>query len=56
MTPQRAREIWETRSPFGQLSMSEREAVEVKKVWSGMPDWACFADALVKIANGNTGG
>lgn len=52
MTPERAREIWETRGPFGDLKLQPGEREIVQRVWMGMTGNTCFADALLKIANG----
>lgn len=52
MSPKRAQAIWDARSPFGELSMTDAERASVKKVWSGMPGYTCFADALLRIASG----
>ena len=56
MSPDRAREIWHTRSPFGELVMSPQEEQEVRGVWKQMPGFNCFADALIRIANSDLGG
>lgn len=52
MTPERAQEIWETRGPFGELDLQPGEREVVQRVWMGMTGNTCFADALLKIANG----
>ena len=52
MTPARAREIWETRGPFCDLKLQPGEREIVQRVWMGMTGNSCFADALLKIANG----
>lgn len=52
MSPQRAQEIWDSRLPFGELSMTDAERMAVRKVWTGMPGHTCFADALLRIARG----
>ena len=52
MSPERAQAIWDTRLPFGELSMTDAERLAVRKVWSGMPGHTCFADALLRIAHG----
>ncbi len=52
LTAQRAQAIWDNRSPFGELSMTDAERAAVRKVWSGMPGHTCFADALLRIARG----
>lgn len=52
MTPQRAQSIWDSRLPFGELSMTDAERLSVRKVWSGMPGHTCFVDALLRIARG----
>ena len=53
MSPKRAQEIWDARSPFGEFSMTDAEKAEVKKVWfTSMPGHTCFADALLRIASG----
>ena len=50
MSPERAQSIWDNRSPFGELSMTDAERLAVKAVWKGMPGNTCFADALLRIA------
>ena len=52
MSPARAQEIWDTRAPFGELSLTDMERSEVKKVWDRMPGHTCFVDALLRIARG----
>ena len=52
MSPERAQAIWDTRLPFGELSMTDAERLAVREVWSGMPGHTCFADALLRIAHG----
>lgn len=52
MSPKRAQAIWDARSPFGELSMTDAERAAVRKVWFGLPGHTCFADALLKIAAG----
>lgn len=52
MSPERARAIWNTRGPFGELQLQPGEREIVQRVWIGMTGNTCFADALLKIANG----
>ena len=48
MSPKRAQEIWDARSPFGEFSMTDAEKAEVKKVWfTSMPGHTCFASGEV---------
>lgn len=50
MTPERAKEIWKNRTPFGQFDMTDFEIEEIKIVWKDMPGYTCFADALIRIS------
>ena len=52
MSPERAQKVWDTRLPFGEMSMTDAERMAVRKVRSGMPGHTCFADALLRIARG----
>lgn len=54
LSPERARQIWANRSPFGNLECSEFERQQIKLIWNAMPGNTCFADALLRIANGKT--
>lgn len=51
MTPERARAIWQTRTPFGGVSCSAQEDAYVRKIWLRMPGCMSWADALLAIAN-----
>lgn len=55
MTPQRAQEIWDTRGPFGELSITPEEKAYVSGIWVRMPGHTCFADALLRIARDELG-
>ncbi len=55
MTPQRAQEIWDTRGPFGELSITPEEKAFVSGIWVRMPGHTCFADALLRIARDELG-
>ncbi len=50
MTKERAKEIWNTRGPFGNFKYTEKEDAQVREVWKHMPGWTCWADALLRIA------
>lgn len=52
MSPERAREIWAAKGAFGDLKLEPGEREVVQRVWMGMTGNTCFADALLKIANG----
>ena len=52
MTPERAQEILESRSPFGEISISAEEKKYVNGIWVRMPGSTSFYDALVRIAKG----
>ena len=52
MSPERAQQVWDSRSPFGELSLTDAERAAVRSVWKGMPGHTCFADALLRIARG----
>ena len=56
MSPERAREIWQTRSPFCELAVTPAEREFVRGVWKLMPGQFCFVDALLAIANGQVSG
>lgn len=56
MTPARAQQIWANRAPFGELEMTADERKYVRGIWVRMPGHTCFADALVRIANGQAEG
>lgn len=51
MTPERAREIWQTRTAFGGVSCSAQEDAYVREIWRRMPGATCWAEALLAIAN-----
>ena len=55
MSPERAQEIWDTRGPFGELSITPEEKAYVNGIWVRMPGHTCFADALLRIARGEVG-
>ena len=52
MSPERAQEIWDSRGSFGELSITPEEQAYVNGIWARMPGHTCFADALLRIANG----
>lgn len=52
MSKQRAQEVLDSHSPFGQFEMTLRERLHVRSVWAGMPGCSSFYDALVRIARG----
>lgn len=56
VTQERAREIWRTKSSFGQMHVTPAEDAYIRKVWSIMPGHTCFADAVLRIANGQISG
>lgn len=56
MSPERAKEIWQTRSPFGELAVTLAEREFVRGIWKQMPGHFCFVDALLAIANGQVSG
>ena len=55
MKPERAQEIWDTRGPFGELSITPEEKAFVSGIWVRMPGHTCFADALLRIARDELG-
>lgn len=54
VTKERAREIWQTRSAFGMFAVTPEEDRYIRHVWESMPGNTCWADALLRIANGGT--
>ena len=52
MTPERAREIWDSRSPFGEVQVTPIEKAYINAIWRRMPGHCCWAEALLAIANG----
>jgi hypothetical protein len=54
MTASRARQLWRTRSPFGEIAVTAEEDVFVKQVWKSMPGYSRWIDALLSIANSTT--
>lgn len=56
MTPERAQEIWRTRSPFGEVSAAPDEFAYVRGIWARMPGHTSWVDALLRIANGQAEG
>ncbi len=51
MTPDRAKEIWDTQGSFGKMDYTEDEFVDVCEFWEKMPGWTSFADAILAIAS-----
>lgn len=56
MTPERAKAIWDSRGPYGDLQMTADEKAFVTGIWRRMAGHTCFADALLRIAQGETQG
>ena len=54
MTASRARQLWRTRSPFGEIAVTAEEDAFVKQVWKSMPGYSRWIDALLSIANSTT--
>lgn len=54
VTKERAREIWQTRSAFGMFAVTPEEDRYIRQVWETMPGHTCWADALLRVANGGT--
>lgn len=52
MTKQRALEIWNTKGPFGQFTVTDQEDKEIKEVWNKMNHSSSWVSALLEIANG----
>ncbi len=55
VTQERAQEIWQYRSNFGNFAVTPEEARYIREVWKSMPGHTCWADALLRIAKGGNG-
>lgn len=55
MTPARAQEIWQNRSPFGEVDITPEEKSYVKSIWQCLVCGYCWMVALHWIANGQAG-
>ena len=53
MTPARAMELWQTRSPFGEVNATPDECAYVKSVWQRMDGGSCWMDALCIVSKGH---